>query len=111
MIKRKIFMLIIFVGSFLIFNMVEFELLNQSMNKYLQSLIFCTVLVTSIFQPKLRLKLFLVVFLLMFVVILLYLTDQLSLSNSLASIGSGIIFIVLLSYLPEVFKKGHVENL
>jgi len=102
MTKKIIFMLIIFVSSFLIFNLVEFELLNQSMNKYFQSLIFSTVLILSIFQPKLRTRLFYVFFFLLFAAALLYSLGQLSLSNSLASIAVGMVTIVSLTYLPKL---------
>ena len=111
MIRRILFILILFVISFLIFNVVEFELLNQEMNKYLQSLIFSTVLILSFYRPILRIKLFYIIFLLIFAAILFYLLNQLYLSNSLASIGIGILFIVLLSYLPQLIKKGYVEDL
>lgn len=111
MTKKIIFILIIFISSFLIFNLMEFELLNQSMNKYLQSLIFSTVLVLSLFQPKLRIKFIFTALFLIFAVILLYLMNQLSLSNALASIVIGIITIVSFTYLPQLAKKGFIEKL
>lgn len=111
MIKKIIFILIIFVSSFLIFNLIEFTLLNQSMSKYLQSLIFSTILVLSLFQPKLRIKFIFTSFFLIFAVILLYLINQLSLSNALASASLGMITIVLFTYLPQLIKKGFVEKL
>ncbi len=109
--KKIIFIFILFISSFFLFNLMEFELLNQSMNKYLQSLIFSIVLVVAVFGPKVRAKLPYAVFLLLLVSVLLYILNQLSLSNSFASIGIGMLLLIMLSYLPEIIKKGFVEKL
>lgn len=108
---KIIFILIISVVSFLIFSGIEFEPLNQLGNKYLQSFIFSATLAISLIKPSLKLKLFYLGFFFIFLTVSFYLFGRLALSNSFASIGIGILFIVCLTYLPELFKKGFVEKL
>ena len=109
--KKILFILILSIGSFFAFNIMEFELLNQAINKNLQSLVFSAVIAISIIQPKLRIKLFYAAFLLLFLTAGFYLTNQTALSNSVAGIGIGIFLIVMLSYLPQLFKNGYVEKI
>lgn len=42
--------------------------------------------------------------------IFLYLVDQLNLSNIIGSAGFAILIITLLTYLPELIKKGCLEK-
>lgn len=108
----KIFLLVIlFVSSFLVFNLIEFEPLNQAVSKYLQSFMFSMALIVSIARPCLKVKLFYLGFLFIFLMVMFYLSGRLPLSNSFASIGIGIITIVSLTYLPQLVKKGFVPNL
>lgn len=102
---------LLFVIMFFIFNFIEFEQLNPTGNKYLQSFIFSSTAVISIFMPKHRNKLFLASFFLLFLMAVFYLTNKLTLSNSLASIGIGMLSLTAFSYLPQIFKKGYIEKL
>lgn len=108
---KIIFILIISVVSFLIFSGIEFEPLNQTISKYLQSFIFSATLAISLIKPSLKIKLFYLGFLFIFLAMSLYLFGRLALSNSFASIGIGILFIVSSTYLPSLIKKGYVEKL
>lgn len=108
---RIIFILIISIVSFFIFSGIEFEPLNQVTSKYLQAFIFSATLAVSIIKPSLRLKLFYLGFLLIFLMVCFYLFGRLPTANSFASIGIGILLIVSLTYLPELFRKGFVEKL
>lgn len=107
---KVFFALLIFVISFFIFNLLEFELLSSG-NKFAESSIFSMSLVVSFFIPKLRLKLLILAFFLMFIMMIFYLAGRLAFSNFSGSTGIGILTIVLLSYLPEIVKKGSIENL
>lgn len=109
--KKIIFILIISVISFVIFSGIEFEPLNQVTSKYLQAFIFSATLAISFIKPLWKLKLFYLGFFFIFLMVTFYLFGRLALSNSLASIATGMLFIVALTYLPEIFKKGFVEKL
>lgn len=104
-------MSILFINSFIVFNILEFELLNQAISKYIQSFIFSTTLIISIFKQQFRKKLFYLSLFFIFLAFVLYLVNQLMLSNSLSSLGIGILFITLLSYLPKIVKMGYTEKL
>lgn len=107
----KIFIaLMLFAASYFVFNMAEFEPLNQAMNKNFQSLAFSAVLVISFFKPNLRRKLIYAASFLVSVAAGFYLINRLDLSNSFASIGIGMLLLILISYLPQLVKKGYVEN-
>lgn len=108
---KIISILIISVVSFLIFSGIEFEPLNQLGNKYLQSLIFSATLAVSLLKSSLKIKLFYLGFFFIFLTVCFYLFGRLALSNSFASIGIGILFIVSVTYLPEILKNGFVEKL
>lgn len=103
--------ILIFVVVFLLFNFGEFEPLNQSGSKYLQALLVASAAVVSLIKPKLKLKLFYLSFLIFITGAFLYLTGKLMVANALFSAGLGIMLVVSLSYLPELLKKGQVENL
>lgn len=108
----KIFLLVIlFISSFLAFNVIEFEPLNQAGNKYLQSLVFSATFTVSIFAPKFRMKLFYLSFFLLLPAVILYLLQQLMMANVFSSISVGMLLLISISYVPELLKKGYVEKL
>lgn len=109
--RNFFYILILFISSFLIFNSLEFELLNQAVNKYIQSFIFSTTLIICIFKQQFRTSLFYLSLFFIFLAFVLYLVNQFMLSNSLSSLGIGILFITLLSYLPKIVKIGYTEKL
>ena len=96
---------------FFIFSAIEFEPLNQATSKYIQSAIFVLIFAVAILKPKLRSKIFYFTFLLLFLMVGFYLFQRIALANSVASVGIGIFFITLLTYLPELIKKGYIEEL
>lgn len=104
-------MIILFISSFLIFNILEFELLNQAVNKNIQSFIFSATLTICIFKQQFRKRIFYLSLLFIFLAFVLYLVNQLMLSNSMSSIGIGMMFIILSSYLPMIFKDEYVNDL
>lgn len=107
----KWFLIFLLALSFFLFNMVEFEPLNKASNKYFQSAVFTLTLVLSAFWSKLRIKLFYVAFSILSLMIGAYLLQRIDWSNALASIGIGMLLITVLSYLPQIVKKGYVEKL
>lgn len=111
MIKKILFALILFTGTFFIFNNVEFELLNRAMNKNFQSIIFSAVLAVSSFKPGLRMKMIYTALVFISAAAVIYLMNNLALSNSFASIGIGMLFLILFSYFPQLIKKGYIEKI
>lgn len=101
----------VFIISFFVFNLLEFEPLNQKMNTDFQSLVFSIILLVSVFMPNLRMKLFNLAFLLLLLMGGFYLLSQLSWANAFSSLGVGILLIVSLTYLPELLRRGTIENL
>lgn len=53
----------------------------------------------------------LVSFLLLIIMIILYLFWQIPLSSFFGSIGFGILSIFVLSYIPDLVRKGYIEKL
>lgn len=96
---------------FLIFNMLEFELLNEGMNQNIQSIIFSICAGTAIFYPKLRNKLLYVSFTPLFLMIMFYLLGDIKLANSIGSLGFGILTIAIMSYVPTILKNGYIEKI
>ncbi len=106
-----LFEILLFVILIFVFNLLEYEPLNQTSSKYFQSIIFSATLTVSIFHPTSRLKLLYLALIFLVGMTGFYLINQLALSNSLASIGIGILFLVLITYIPQIVKKGEVEKL
>lgn len=102
---------IIFVISFFVFLVAEFDLLNPAGNKIFQSLIFSSTLIVSVFLPKFKVKLLYTTFFILFFMMLLYLLNNLNYSNFLGSIGIGMLTIIIFSYLPQLLKNGEIEKL
>lgn len=108
---KTILALFLFVLLFIVFNSVEYGLLNQAGNLYFQSLIFSATTIVSIFKGKLKRKLYLAAFLLLFLTAIIYFLGNIAIANAVASIGIGMLLIVSLSYLPQLIKKGYIESL
>lgn len=96
---------------FFIFNILEFELLNEGMNKSIQSFVFAVSSGTAIFYPKLRKKLISASLAILIVMILFYLSGNIKLANSIGSLGFGILAITIATYIPAIFKSGYLEEL
>lgn len=108
---KIIFGILVFAISFWLFSLLEFEPLNQVMNTYFQSLVFSITLSISIFMPKFRKKIFYLAFLLLLGMLGFYLMQQLVWANAFSGLSVGMLLIVSLTYLPELFRKGTVEKL
>lgn len=96
---------------FFIFNILEFELLNEGINKNIQSIIFATSSGAAVYYPKLRKKLIYASVAILIVMILFYLSGNIKLANSIGSIGIGILTITIATYIPTIFKNGYLEKL
>lgn len=108
---KIIVVLIISPILYILFNIVEFEPLNQLTSKYFQSLLFVFTFMIVTIKPIFRTK---IVYFSLFILLIMagtYILQKIALANSLASIGFGLLFITLTSYLPELVKKGVVEKL
>lgn len=74
-----------------------------------KSIIFALSLFIVLTNKYKKYVLWIAIFLLMLMVIL-YLLWQIPLSDLFGSIGFGMFFIFILSYLPSLIKKGFVED-
>lgn len=111
--KNKIRVVVVLIISpvlFFIFNLVEFEPLNQATSKYLQSLLFVLTFITVTLKPKFKIIIFYLAFILLLIMIGFYLLQKITVANSLASIAIGILLITSLTYLPQILKNGYVEK-
>lgn len=111
--KEFKWVLVLFVAIilFVFLNSLEFMLLNQWSNLYLQSGIFVFVLLVSILFPELRVKLFYMGFGFLFLMFISYLFGFIDASNAFGSIGLGVLFLNTLTYLPEIVRNGNVQKL
>lgn len=96
---------------FFIFNILEFELLNEGMNKNIQSIIFATGSGVAFYYPKLRKKLIYASLAILIVMVGFYLSGNIKLANSIGSLGFGILTITIVTYIPAIFKNGYLEKL
>lgn len=96
---------------FFIFNILEFELLNEGMNKNIQSIIFAISAGMAIFYPRLRSKLIYASVAILIVMVVFYLSGNIKLANSIGSLGFGILTITIATYIPAIFKNGYLEKL
>lgn len=108
---KIIFVWIVSIVLFIIFNALEFEPLNKGVDKSFQSLIFSMTFALTTLKPKFRIKAFFFSLLLFSIIVGLYVFKNIELANSIASIMIGIFLITSVSYLPELIQKGYVEKL
>lgn len=100
---------LILIFTFL-FTIINVGLDINSVNQIIQPLIFALTAAIGILYFPLR-KYFLVVSLCLFsLMVMTYLINMLEVSNRIGSLGFGMLFITVASYLPEIIKKGNIEK-
>lgn len=108
--RKIVFLTISFIFFLIIFTILDF---GMEINKFIQltqPIIFALTAVIAIFFLKLR-KLILVISLsLLSLMIFTYLLSLLDISKWVGSLGFGMLFITIFSYLPQVIKKGYIEK-
>lgn len=76
----------------------------------IQSAIFTAGLAVAIFLPGKKLFILLLAILMWFVMIGFYLVEVRNFANFFGSTGFGLIFLVILSYIPEFYQKGYIAD-
>ena len=100
---------LILVFTFL-FTIMNVGLEINSVNQIIQPLIFALTATIDILYFPLR-KYFLAASLcLLSLMVMTYLINMLEVSNWVGSLGFGMLFITVASYLPEIIKKGNIEK-
>lgn len=79
--------------------------------KMIQALFFASVTTAIIVQPKIRKVIFYLALGLFLAMVFLYIFRLMWLADLAGSTGLGFVVIVLISYLPELIKKGYVEKI
>lgn len=83
--------------------------INQ-ISELIQPLIFASSVVIGIFFPKFRINIIQCALILLLMMVFTYLFNMIELSNWIGSLGFGLLFITVLSYLPQFIKQGYVEK-
>ena len=92
------------------FNFLEFGFSWDRIDKFIYPIALAVIAVANFFIPYIRRYFLMAALSLLGVMVILYLTGQLSLSESVGSFGFAILLIVVISYTPEIFKKGYIEK-
>ena len=110
MFKNYIKGTIIFFVSIFIFSFLEFESSIIKIDTFIQPLIFAATLSISLCLPQLKKIVLAVSLLLLAVMILIYLFNMIEIANWIGSLGFGMLFVILSTYLPELLKRGYIEK-
>lgn len=95
----------------IIFNFLEYGGAWDGWNKFAYPALYTSISLVIVFKQSFR-KLFLFVALsLISIMVVIYLFNEIYLSNLIGSLGLAILAIVFVSYIPGLIKKGYIENL
>ena len=73
--------------------------------------LFAAIFSLSIFYPKTRKYLFMLSFSLMVIMLLYYLQQQIGIANWFGSLGFGFLVMIVISYFPELVRRGYINKL
>ena len=94
-----------------LFNFLDYGNSWDKVDKFIFPIIFTTITLTNFLNHKLR-KLFLVFAIaILALMILTYLLGELALANTIGSFGFALFVISIISYIPELVKKGYIEKI
>lgn len=68
------------------------------------------VVVALVYQPKWRKFLFLLCFVLYLMMMISYLLLGVEISNNLGSLAFAILILILISYIPDLSRKGYINT-
>ncbi len=94
----------------IVFNLLEYGLIWDKYYNFLYPMILTAVFITNMQVPRLRRFWLALAYGVLFLMVLLYLTDHINLSNNIGSAGFAILIITVLTYLPELINKGHLDK-
>lgn len=109
-IKFIIKYLILPVCLIIFFNFLEYGFIWNKTYQFIQPLILTVFFIVNMQVPKLRCLSFALAYGMLALMVLLYLLDQLNLSNAIGSNGLAILIITVLTYLPQLIKEGHLKK-
>lgn len=108
--EKIILIPILFVIFTFIFLVLENGLADYQFNQVIQPIIFAAALVSNIFYPQIRKYTIQLSLFLLILMVITYMFNSISISNWFGSLGFGLLFITVFSYLPQLIKKGFVEK-
>jgi len=94
----------------IVFNFLEYGLIWDRANKFLYPMLLAAIFIANMQVSKLRRFSLALAYGMLILMIFLYLVNQLNLSNIIGSAGFAVLIITLLTYLPELIKKGYLEK-
>lgn len=111
MVKIK-FLKRILTAFFLVvlFNFLEYGFVWNRIEQFIYPIILMIITLTVYYVSKLRKIFFIFSFSLLLFMVLLYLLNELNLANIVGSFGFSLLLITVASYLPQIFRKGFVEE-
>lgn len=102
--------IIIFTVSLFVFYFLEFESSLAKVESLIQPLFFAASLAICIIRPHFRKIILIASVILLAVMIFTYLFNQINIANWIGSLGFGMLFIILATYLPELLRRGYIEK-
>lgn len=82
----------------------------NDINQFYSPVILAFSFTISYFYPNIRKKLLIFSFILMLLMLVFYFTQHLDISNWFGSLGFGSLIFIIVSYLPELIRKGYVDR-
>lgn len=92
------------------FNFLEYGFSWDRVDKFIFPALLAVVAVLNFFIPRTRRYFLVLSFGLLAIMVVLYLIDQLSLSTQVGSFGFAVLILIVISYIPELIKKGYIEK-
>lgn len=109
--KKRITLIPVFsVVMLIIFVILDHGMNVNSIGQLAQPLIFTCTFIAGIFFHSARKYLLAVGIILLSLMIFTYLFASLDASNWIGSLGFGIFFTTVFTYLPEIISKGYIER-
>ena len=93
------------------FNMFEYGLVWDKVDKFLYPTLLTAASMMNFFIPKTRRFSLGIAFGMLILMVVLYLSNNLNLSNIIGSFGFALLLIVILSLFPQLIKKGYIERI
>ncbi len=94
----------------IVFNFLEYGLIWDKVSEFLYPILLTAIFIVNMQVSKLRRLSLALAYGMLILMIFLYLANQLDISNIIGSAGFAILIITLLTYLPELIKKGYLEK-
>ena len=94
----------------ILFNFLEYGFSWDRVDKFILPALLALVATINFFIVRARAYFLILSFVLLAVMVVLYLIDQLALSTNVGSFGFAVLIIIVISYIPELIKKGYIEK-